>query len=113
MTAMPQRTALSHAFGAFAVALVGIAEYYSHRGHLGTVKTTAIGFEVMLGGLTFTGSMMAFGKLQGVLPGSPTTYPGQNFANLTILAGLVGSVLYLILVPAAPAGVFYVMVACA
>jgi NAD(P) transhydrogenase subunit beta len=112
MTAMPQRTALSHAFGAAAVALVGIAEYYSAGGHagLGTAKMTAIGFEVMLGALTFTGSMMAFGKLQGVLPGSPTTYRGQNFANLVILLGLVGSVLYLIFVPQAPAVVFYAMV---
>ncbi|HEY0712290.1 MAG TPA: NAD(P)(+) transhydrogenase (Re/Si-specific) subunit beta, partial [Polyangia bacterium] len=112
MTAMPQRTALSHAFGAAAVALVGIAEFYSAggQGGLGTAKMTAIGFEVMLGALTFTGSLMAFGKLQGVLPGSPTTYRGQNLANLAILVGLVGSVLYLILVPQAPAAVFYVMV---
>jgi NAD(P) transhydrogenase subunit beta len=113
MTAMPQRTALSHAFGACAVALVGVAEYYTYGGNagLGTVKMTAIGFEVMLGGLTFTGSMMAFGKLQGVLPGAPITYKGQNFANLAILAGLVGSVLYLIAVPGAPAWLFYAMVA--
>src|SRR6185436_16823351 len=112
MTAMPQRTALSHAFGAAAVALVGVAEYYTYGGHpgLGTVKMTAIGFEVMLGGLTFTGSMMAFGKLQGVLPGAPITYKGQNFANLTILVGLVGSVLYLIFVPDAPHALFYAMV---
>jgi NAD(P) transhydrogenase subunit beta len=112
MTAMPQRTALSHAFGACAVALVGIAEYYSYGGHagLGTVKMTAIGFEVMLGGLTFTGSMMAFAKLQGLLPGAPITYKGQNFANGAILLGLVGSVLYLILVPSAPHALFYAMV---
>src|SRR6185436_7148071 len=112
MTAMPQRTALSHAFGAAAVTLVGVAEYYTYGGHpgLGTVKMTAIGFEVMLGGLTFTGSMMAFGKLQGVLPGAPITYKGQNFANLTILVGLVGSVLYLIFVPDAPHALFYAMV---
>jgi NAD(P) transhydrogenase subunit beta len=113
MTAMPQRTALSHAFGACAVALVGIAEYYTYGGQpgLGTVKMIAIGFEVMLGGLTFTGSMMAFGKLQGLLPGAPVTYKGQNFANLIILSGLVGSVLYLILIPSAPHALFYAMVA--
>jgi NAD(P) transhydrogenase subunit beta len=112
MTAMPQRTALSHAFGACAVALVGVAEYYTYGGDggLGTVKMTAIGFEVMLGGLTFTGSMMAFGKLQGVLPGAPITYKGQNFANMAILAGLVGSVIYLIAVPGAPSWLFYAMV---
>jgi H+-translocating NAD(P) transhydrogenase subunit beta len=112
MTAMPQRTALSHAFGALAVALVGIAKFYAYDGHagLGYVKMTAIGFECMLGGLTFTGSMMAFGKLQGVLPGSPVTYPGQNVANMGILLALVGSVVYLIAVPSAPQWLFYVMV---
>ncbi len=110
MTAMPQRTALSHAFGALAVSLVGVAEYYSHGGHLDAVKMTAIGFEVMLGSLTFTGSMMAFGKLQGLLPSAPTTYPGQNFANMTILAGLIGGVLYLIVAPTAPFWLFYAVV---
>jgi H+-translocating NAD(P) transhydrogenase subunit beta len=107
MTAMPQRTALSHAFGALAVTLVGVAEYYSHQGHLDGVKMTAIGFEVMLGSITFTGSLMAFGKLQGILPGSPVTYPGQNVANLSILGALVMSVLYIIIVPDAPAFLFY------
>jgi NAD(P) transhydrogenase subunit beta len=112
MTAMPQRTALSHAFGALAVALVGVAEYYTHgAAGLGTVKMTAIGFEVMLGGLTFTGSMIAFAKLQGLLPGSPLTYPGQNVANMGLFVGIVASVLYLILVPTAPAWLFYLMVA--
>jgi NAD(P) transhydrogenase subunit beta len=114
MTAMPQRTALSHAFGALAVSLVGVAEYYSNGAPaLGTVKMTAIGFEVMLGGITFTGSMMAFGKLQGVLPGSPTTYPGQNVANMSILAAMVAAVIYVIAVPTAPVWVFYAIVACA
>src|SRR5436309_7402518 len=63
MTAMPQRTALSHAFGAFAAALVGIAEYYSYThgfkplADLGHVKMSAMGFEIMLGSLTTTGSL--------------------------------------------------------
>lgn len=110
MTAMPQRTALSHALGALAVTLVGVAKYYSLGSDMGTVKMTAIGFEVMLGGLTFTGSLMAFAKLQGLLPGSPLTYPGQNVANMTILVGITLSVVYLIVVPTAPAALFYVMV---
>src|SRR5947207_16021646 len=67
MTAMPQRTALSHAFGAFAAALVGIAEYYSYThgfkplAELGHLKMSAMGFEIMLGSLTTTGSLIAFG----------------------------------------------------
>ena len=59
MTAMPQRTAFSHAFGALAAALVGIAEYSIHGATLGTFTLGALGFEVMLGALTTTGSLIA------------------------------------------------------
>ena len=109
MTAMPERTALSHAFGALAVALVGVAAYYSHGGILPTVKMTAVGLEVMLGAITFSGSLVAWGKLRGTLPGAPITYPMQNIANMAILIGLVGSVLMLVLVPGAPSWIFYAM----
>src|SRR6185436_12326014 len=81
MTHMPQRTALSHAFGALAAALVGVAEYHSHGGALAAGNMVAVDFEVLLGSLTFTGSLMAFAKLQGWLPGAPMTYPAQNVFN--------------------------------
>jgi proton-translocating NAD(P)+ transhydrogenase subunit beta len=111
MTAMPQRTALSHAFGALAATLVGVAEFAEHHGGggLGKLVTSALGFEVMLGGLTFTGSLMAFAKLQGLLPGGPVTYRGQNVANLTLLLGLGGLLVTLITWTAAPAALFYVL----
>jgi NAD(P) transhydrogenase subunit beta len=109
MTAMPQRTALSHAFGAFAAALVGISEYYRLGADLGQFKMGAIGFEVMLGALTTTGSLMAFAKLQGMVRGTPVTYRGQNIFNMTLLAATVGCFIYLIVVPGA-APFFYVMV---
>src|SRR6478672_462311 len=114
MTAMPQRTALSHAFGAFAAALVGIAEYYSYThgfkdiAQLGHVKMGAMGFEIMLGALTTTGSLIAFGKLQGVLPGQPLIYRGQNIFNMLLLTTTVGLFIYLIFVPTAVIP-FYVM----
>jgi H+-translocating NAD(P) transhydrogenase subunit beta len=114
MTAMPQRTALSHAFGAFAAALVGIAEYYSYThnikpiGELTDLKMGAMGFEIMLGSLTTTGSLVAFGKLQGIVPGKPLIYKGQNVFNLTLLAVTVGLFVYLIFVPTA-ATPFYAM----
>ncbi len=100
MTKMPERTALSHAFGALAAALVGVAEYY-HGHDLNTVRMTAIGSEVMLGSLTFTGSMMAFGKLQGILPGAPWTYKGQNLFNISLLLVIVLIVIILIFYPSA------------
>ena len=108
MTAMPQRTALSHAFGAFAAALVGISEYYRHGAELGHFKMGAIGFEVMLGALTTTGSLIAFAKLQGLVRGTPVTYKGQNVFNMTLLATTIGCFIYLIFVPTASVA-FYVM----
>jgi NAD(P) transhydrogenase subunit beta len=108
MTAMPQRTALSHAFGAFAAALVGVSEYYRHGASLGQFKMTAIGFEVMLGALTTTGSLIAFAKLQGLVRGTPVTYKGQNVFNMVWLATTVGLFIYLIFVPSASVA-FYVM----
>src|SRR6266404_2221247 len=99
MTAMPQRTALSHAFGAFAAALVGISEFYRVGGHLATITMGALGFEVMLGALTTTGSLLAFAKLQGLVRGTPMTYKGQNIFNMALLAGTIGIFVYLIFVP--------------
>jgi H+-translocating NAD(P) transhydrogenase subunit beta len=99
MTAMPQRTALSHAFGALAAALVGISEFYRSNGHLDTITMSALGFEVMLGSLTTTGSLLAFAKLQGMVRGTPMTYKGQNIFNMTLLAVTVGIFIYLIVVP--------------
>ncbi len=109
MTAVPQRTALSHSLGALAATLIGISEYVRHAGVLSRVLMTTIGFEVLIGGLTFTGSLMAAGKLQGLLPGAPMTYKGQNASNFTLLTVMVASLIYLIVRPSAST-VFYVMV---
>jgi NAD(P) transhydrogenase subunit beta len=112
MTAVPQRTAFSHSLGALAATLIGISEYIRHAPNIGKVLMTALGFEVLIGGLTFTGSLMAAGKLQELLPGAPMTYRGQNQSNLALLALMVGSLIYLIFVPSASV-VFFVMVAMA
>ena len=86
MTAVPQRTALSHAFGALCVTLVGTAEYYLAEPNVPQFKMAVLCMEVILGSLTFTGSLMAAGKLQEILPQRPITYKGQNFVNLGCLA---------------------------
>jgi H+-translocating NAD(P) transhydrogenase subunit beta len=110
MTAVPQRTALSHSLGALAASLIGISEYVRHVGvELDSVKMTTIGLEVVIGSLTFTGSLMAAGKLQGLLPGAPMTYRGQNVFNITLLAAVVGTGIYLVFAPAAST-FFFVMV---
>jgi proton-translocating NAD(P)+ transhydrogenase subunit beta len=110
MTAMPQQVAISHMFGALAATLVGVAEYYTAHGIVGPGRMTALGFETLFGSLTITGSLMAAGKLQEVLPGRPMTFRGQNIVNITLFALTVGIFLYLIGHPE-NAALFYVMLA--
>jgi NAD(P) transhydrogenase subunit beta len=85
MTAVPQRTALSHAFGALCVTLVGTAEFYLRAPDVPPFMMGVLSMEVILGSLTFTGSLMAAGKLQEILPQRPITYKGQNIVNLGLL----------------------------
>jgi NAD(P) transhydrogenase subunit beta len=75
LTAVPQRTALSHAFGGLAAGLVGIAKYmlWLEDGTLTTFRISVIFIEVLLGFITFTGSLMAAGKLQEIIPTRPIT----------------------------------------
>jgi NAD(P) transhydrogenase subunit beta len=101
LTAVPQRTALSHAFGGLAAALVGTAKYslWLDEGALTAFRTSAIAIEVILGGLTFTGSLMAAGKLQEFIPTRPITYRGQNLINLGLLTVAVVAAVILVLRP--------------
>ena len=101
MTAVPQRTALSHAFGAFCVTLVGTAEFYLRSPDVPRFMMSVLCMEVILGSLTFTGSLMAAGKLQEVLPQRPITYKGQNFVNLMLLAIAIAVAVYLVVNPGA------------
>ncbi len=101
MTAVPQRTALSHAFGALCVTLVGTAEFYLGTQTASKFGMSVLSMEVILGGLTFTGSLIAAGKLQEVLPQRPITYKGQNVVNLLLLAVAIGLAVYLVIHPEA------------
>jgi NAD(P) transhydrogenase subunit beta len=115
MTAVPQRTALSHSLGALAATLVGVSEYVRHLSEhheISPVLMVPLGFEVVIGGLTVTGSLMAAAKLQGLLPGHPITYRGQNTSNLALLALMLGLLIFLVFVPTA-GPLFFLMVALA
>ena len=123
MTAMPQRIAFSHMFGALAATLVGVAEYWhSYHGAgvsglpggsdaigIARPKMAALGFEVLFGALTVSGSFMAFGKLQEFITGRPVTYRGQNAMNLALFGLAIAAFLYLIYDPS-NAVVFYGMI---
>ena len=106
MTKMPERIAFSHAFGGLATALVGVAEYMREGESLTMFKMAALGLETFLGFLTFTGSLMAFGKLQGVLPGAPVTWKFQNVMNIGLFVASLAGVGYLVFHPEAQ-GLFF------
>ncbi|HXG43749.1 MAG TPA: NAD(P)(+) transhydrogenase (Re/Si-specific) subunit beta [Gemmatimonadales bacterium] len=107
LTAVPQRTALSHAFGGLAAGLVGTAKYYLWLSegpeNLTAFRMVAIIAEIILGYLTFTGSLMAAGKLQEIrwIPQRPVTYPGQNVTNIGLLVIAAGIGVALVLNPTA------------
>jgi H+-translocating NAD(P) transhydrogenase subunit beta len=110
MTKMPERIALSHSFGGLAAALVGVSEYLhlSHGRGIDRVTMAALGFEVFFGFLTFTGSLMAFGKLQGLITGAPVTYKGQNATNIALFFGALVLLVLVILDPSQSALFFLV-----
>jgi H+-translocating NAD(P) transhydrogenase subunit beta len=89
MTAVPQRTAMSHALGALAASMIGISEYYVRTPHITAFGMTEIALEVIIGSLSFTGSLIAAGKLQELLPQRPITYKGQNFVSLSVLGSAI------------------------
>ena len=101
MTAVPQRTALSHAFGALAAALVGIAHYNEppHEGTIDRFTMAVLALEVLLGSLTFTGSLVAFGKLQELIPSSIKGLPQQNLINFSLLGAAILCGIWLVLFP--------------
>ena len=102
MTAVPQRTALSHAFGALAAALIGISEYYLHLHELSRFQVVEISMEVIIGSLSFTGSLIAAGKLQEWLPQRPIVYKGQNYVSFSVLGAAVLAALILLYNPTIP-----------
>jgi len=100
MTAVPQRTALSHAFGALSAAIIGIAEYYVGTAPVTRFQMGEIALEVIIGSLTFTGSVIAAGKLQELLPQRPIVYRGQNIVSLSVLAAALALAVALVVNPA-------------
>jgi NAD(P) transhydrogenase subunit beta len=112
MTAVPQRTALSHAFGGLAAALVGVAEYIEGRdaGSLSHFTSGALAAEMLLGFLTFTGSLLAFGKLQEIITTKAVVYPGRNIVSVGTLATAFVSAIWLAVDPNTIAA-FYTLIA--
>ena len=100
MTAIPQRTAMSHAFGSLAVALVGTSEFYQRAPNIDHYTVIVLSAEMILGYLTFTGSCIAFSKLHGIISGKPLIYPGRTFVSLLCLGAAIALGVYLSIFPA-------------
>ncbi len=99
MTAVPQRTALSHAFGSLAAALVGTAEFYQKSPDINSFTMSILAVEMILGYLTFTGSLIAFSKLQELFLDRPITYKGRNIITLSVLGIALALAVALVLDP--------------
>lgn len=113
MTSVPQLTALSHAFGSVAAALVGTAEYYRYMAsgeQAGAFTLAALAIEILLGYLTATASVMAFAKLQELIPTRPITYHGQNVINLALFGTALGLGVWMV-IGGAPGWAFPVYIA--
>ena len=103
MTAMPQLVAGFHSLVGLAAVLVAVSAYYSPDsfglGAFQNIKTASIiemGLGVSIGAITFTGSIIAFMKLQGIMSGSPITFPGQHYLNALLGILIVSLIGYLI-----------------
>jgi NAD(P) transhydrogenase subunit beta len=91
MTAMPEMVAIFNGFGGGASALVAWAEFTRLTPAMtGVEQLATIGLTILVGSITFVGSFVAFGKLQGFVSGNPITFPGQNILNLVLIIGVFG-----------------------
>ena len=84
MTSMPELVAALHSFVGMAAVLVALGTYYVHMDDLNTVLAIELSIGSAIGAITFTGSVVAFGKLKGILRSNPLTFPGQHFLNLIL-----------------------------
>ena len=90
MTAMPQLVAAFNGFGGAASALVAAAEIVKSDGAFATETGVTVALSIAIGTVTFAGSFIAFGKLQGIIPGRPMGFPGGNVVNGVLLAAMAG-----------------------
>jgi H+-translocating NAD(P) transhydrogenase subunit beta len=91
MTSMPELVAILHSFVGLAAVLVAFGTYYVHRdaGELNLVLMVELGVGSFIGAITFTGSVIAFGKLRGSLGSNPMVFPGQHLLNLALAVVMV------------------------
>ncbi|GAB1510836.1 NAD(P)(+) transhydrogenase (Re/Si-specific) subunit beta [Actinophytocola sp. KF-1] len=112
MTAMPQLVSVFNAVGGGAAALIAVAEFLKHGAALGARVSLPGGLDVLIGAVTFSGSLIAAGKLQGVVSGSPVVFRGARAVNVVLAVAFAGGVAWLVADPGSgPALALLVLVA--
>ena len=98
MTSMPEMVGIFNGFGGGASALVAVAEFFrlQSAGMLPVGEGATIMLSVLIGGVTFSGSFIAFGKLSGWISGNPVTFPLFKTVNATLTLGLIGMAAYMV-----------------
>jgi NAD(P) transhydrogenase subunit beta len=101
MTQMPQMVGIYNGFGGGGSLLIAMAEFFRIQGinAFTAMDSVTIVITILIGSVTFSGSMIAFGKLQGLVPSRPVTYKGQNIINGIIFLATLAMMIYLIVVP--------------
>ncbi|MBI3590868.1 MAG: NAD(P)(+) transhydrogenase (Re/Si-specific) subunit beta [Candidatus Melainabacteria bacterium] len=99
MTQMPQMVGLLNGYGGLASALVAVSEYMSHYHNQTLYGITTTTITLIIGAITFTGSVMAYAKLEGLVSGQPITYPFQKTLNLLQFFVIVGGSIFLCIHP--------------
>ncbi|MCG8608203.1 NAD(P)(+) transhydrogenase (Re/Si-specific) subunit beta, partial [bacterium] len=89
LTAMPQLVAMFNGFGGGASALVAFSEYFQLSSVPAANVTATIVLSILIGTVTFTGSLIAFAKLQGIMRGAPIVYSLQHYVNAIMVAGVL------------------------
>jgi NAD(P) transhydrogenase subunit beta len=110
MTAIPQMVALFNGVGGGAAALVAVAELLHFGAHPGFTLALPSVFSIVIGSVSFSGSMVAFSKLQELMTGTPITYPGQQLVNGLIAAAIVGFVIAVLAIASVPFSFLSLMV---
>jgi NAD(P) transhydrogenase subunit beta len=111
MTAMPQLVSLFNAVGGGAAALVAVNDYVKLAGGVGESVTIFTILDVLIGAVTFSGSIIAAGKLQGLINSAPLTFPGSRIANTVAAVVAVGGGIYMIATPSVPTLVIIILAA--
>lgn len=112
MTAMPQMVALLNGFGGAASALVASSEYLRNVPEIDSLLMGLIAASILIGWVTFTGSVIAFAKLEELMPGTPILYPFQHGGNLLVFMISLGITIYLVQFPSDSVTFFVLSILC-